>query len=91
MGNGMNMAADISVLMSVYFKEKPEYIRECFESLLRQTLQANEWVVVEDGKLKSHLNGLSTTVGEVGVLKIARCDHSHNFAEVATKRLKKLC
>lgn len=51
----MNMAADISVLMSVYFKEKPEYIRECFESLLRQTLQANEWVVVEDGKLTDEI------------------------------------
>ena len=40
-----------SVLMSVYIKEKPEYMRQCFESLLRQTVKGNEWVVVEDGPL----------------------------------------
>ena len=49
------MKADISVLMSVYYKEKPEYMRQCFDSLLRQTLLANEWVIVEDGKLTDEL------------------------------------
>lgn len=49
------MVADISVLMSVYYKEKPEYIRQCFDSLLNQTLQANEWVIVEDGKLTDEI------------------------------------
>ena len=42
---------NLSVLMSIYIKEKPEYVRQCFESLLNQTVQANEWVVVEDGPL----------------------------------------
>lgn len=49
------MEANISVLMSIYYKEKPEYIRQCFDSLLNQTLQANEWVVVEDGKLTNEI------------------------------------
>lgn len=44
-----------SVLMSVYIKEKPEYMRQCFESLLRQTVKGNEWVVVEDGPLTPEL------------------------------------
>ena len=47
--------ADLSVLMSVYVKEKPEYLRECFESLLGQTVAAKEWVVVEDGPLTKEL------------------------------------
>lgn len=47
-----------SVLMSIYIKEKPEYARECFESLLRQSIQAAEWVIVEDGPLTSELYGL---------------------------------
>ncbi len=47
--------ADLSVLMSLYFKEKPEYVEECFQSLLRQTVQADEWVVVEDGPLTDEL------------------------------------
>ncbi len=47
--------AGLSVLMSLYFKEKPEYVEECFQSLLRQTVQADEWVVVEDGPLTDEL------------------------------------
>lgn len=46
---------DFSVLMSLYIKEKPEYVEECFQSLLRQTVQASEWVVVEDGPLSDGL------------------------------------
>ena len=42
---------EFSVLMSVYIKENPEYLRECFESLLLQTVQPKEWVIVEDGPL----------------------------------------
>lgn len=45
----------ISVLMSVYFKEKAEYVEQCFESLLKQTIPAKEWVVVEDGPLNEDL------------------------------------
>jgi len=45
----------ISVLMSVYIKEKAEYVRTCFESLLKQTVKATEWVVVEDGPLSDEL------------------------------------
>lgn len=47
--------AKLSVLMSLYIKEKPEYVEQCFQSLLRQTVQANEWVVVEDGPLTEEL------------------------------------
>lgn len=44
-----------SVLMSLYIKEKPQYVEECFQSLLRQTVKADEWVVVEDGPLTEEL------------------------------------
>ena len=50
--------AELSVLMSLYIKEKPEYARACFESLLRQTVQADEWVVVEDGPLTDSMYAL---------------------------------
>lgn len=49
-----------SVLMSVYSKEKPEYLEECFESLLRQTCLADEWVVVKDGPLTDALEKILT-------------------------------
>lgn len=48
----------LSVLMSLYIKEKPEYAKACFESLLKQTVQANEWVIVEDGSLTENMYAL---------------------------------
>lgn len=50
--------AQLSVLMSIYIKERPENVKECFDSLLRQTVQADEWVVVEDGPLTKELYSL---------------------------------
>ena len=47
-----------SVLMSLYIKEKPEFARACFESLARQTVQADEWLIVEDGPLTPELYAL---------------------------------
>lgn len=52
------MQKKFSVLMSLYIKEKPEYTRQCFESLLRQTVQATEWVIVEDGPLTQDMYAL---------------------------------
>ena len=45
-----------SVLMSLYYKEKPEYLESCLESLLKQTCQAQEWVIVKDGPLGTDLD-----------------------------------
>lgn len=44
-----------SVLMSLYYKEKPEYLEECLESLLKQTCPAQQWVIVKDGPLDEKL------------------------------------
>ena len=44
-----------SVLMSVYYKEKPEYLKAAIDSVLEQTLPANEIVLVEDGPLTEEL------------------------------------
>lgn len=46
---------NFSVLMSVYFKEKPEFLRESIDSILRQTLKPTEIVIVFDGKLTDEL------------------------------------
>lgn len=44
-----------SVLMSVYKKEKADYLQVCLESLMDQTLQADEYVIIEDGPLTDEL------------------------------------
>ncbi|EFJ0086060.1 amylovoran biosynthesis protein AmsE, partial [Escherichia coli] len=42
---------NFSVLMSLYIKEKPEYLHECLKSLYEQTKQADEIVLVYDGPI----------------------------------------
>ena len=44
-----------SVLMSVYKKEKPEYLRMALDSMLNQTVPPDEIVLVEDGRLTDAL------------------------------------
>lgn len=44
-----------SVLLSIYYKEKPEYFRECMESIYSQTVLPDEMVLVEDGQLTEEL------------------------------------
>jgi O104-antigen biosynthesis beta-1,3-galactosyltransferase len=45
------MPLNLSVLMSVYDRESPAYLRQCLDSLVSQTLLADEVVIVEDGPL----------------------------------------
>ncbi len=45
-----------SVLMSVYYKEKPEWLDFSINSMMNQTLQPNEFVIVEDGPLTKNLD-----------------------------------
>lgn len=45
------MCQKYSFLMSVYYKENPEYLEESIKSMLNQTIVPDEIVIVEDGKL----------------------------------------
>lgn len=50
---------NFSVLISVYRKEKPEYLRASLDSIFNQTLQPDEVVLVEDGPLRKELYEVS--------------------------------
>ncbi len=52
------MSNKFSVLMSIYAKETTANARACFDSLLAQTVPADEWVIVEDGPLTEELYAL---------------------------------
>lgn len=47
--------------MSVYFKEKPEYLKEAISSILNQTVKTDDFVIVCDGPLG---NGLESVITE---------------------------
>ena len=50
--------ADFSVLMSVYIKEQPEYLRDSLTSIFNQTLTAKEVILIKDGPLTDELNAV---------------------------------
>lgn len=58
------MQKKFSVLMSLYIKEKTEYAKACFDSLLVQTVPATQWVIVEDGPLSREMYALLQTYEE---------------------------
>lgn len=45
-----------SVLMSVYYKEKPEFLKQSMDSIWNQTVQTNDFVLVCDGPLTTELD-----------------------------------
>lgn len=50
-----DMDKDYSILMSVYYKEKPEFLKSAIESMLNQTVPPEQFVIVEDGRLTDGL------------------------------------
>lgn len=50
-----NSYIKFSVLMSVYYKENPEWLRAALNSIVNQTLMPDEIVLVEDGELTENL------------------------------------
>lgn len=50
------MEKKYSVLMSVYYKEKPEWLDYSIDSMFKQTIIPDEFVLIEDGPLNSDLD-----------------------------------
>ena len=66
-----------SVLMSVYHKEMPEYLKQAIESIQAQTLSTNDFVLVCDGPLNEQLDSVIATkrqeMGEsLNVVRLAK-------------------
>ncbi len=53
-----------SVLMSVYVKEKPEFLRESMESMFAQTFPTDDFVLVCDGPLTEELDAVIAEMQE---------------------------
>lgn len=49
---------EFSVLMSVYYKENPEYLKLSLDSVIKQTVSAAEIVLIKDGPLTKELDDI---------------------------------
>lgn len=47
---------EYSILMSVYYKEKPEFLKISINSMLEQSVRPSEFIIVKDGPLPNNLN-----------------------------------
>lgn len=56
----MNLKTDdkYSVLMTVYIKEKSEYLKQSISSMIKQTLKPDEIVIVKDGPVTDDLQAV---------------------------------
>jgi glycosyltransferase involved in cell wall biosynthesis len=52
------MEQTYSVLMSVYYREKAEYLRQSIESVVHQTISPDEFMIVCDGTLTDELDAV---------------------------------
>lgn len=59
-----------SVLMSVYYKEKPEYLQQSIESILHQTAPTDDFVLVCDGPLNPELDSVISKYTTLHVVRL---------------------
>ncbi len=70
-----------SVLMSVYVKENPEYLKQSIDSILKQTVKTDEFIIVCDGPLTEGLNQVlyQYEVSNPDIIKIIRLKHNQGL------------
>lgn len=56
--DGLFMPVNYSVLMSVYYKEHPDYLRQSMQSIYDQTIPTDDFVLVCDGPLTPELDAV---------------------------------
>jgi len=72
MAGGKKEYPKYSVLMTVYIKEKAEYLKAAIDSMLNQTVKLSEFVLVEDGPLTEELNKLINEYEKNPIFKIIK-------------------
>lgn len=84
------MATPYSVLMSVYYKESPEYLRTSMESIYGQSVHTNDFVVVCDGPLTPELDEVLREKQEKfgGTLHIHRLEKNGGLGNALNEGLK---
>ena len=79
----MEIYSEYSVLMSVYYKERPEYLKASIESIQAQTYPAKDFVLVCDGPLTPELDAVieekKTALG--AVLQVVRLEKNSGLGK----------
>lgn len=84
------MMQNYSVLMSVYYKEKPQYLKQAMESIQRQTVPTDDFVLVCDGPLNDALDAvIAAKQQEMGsALNVVRLARNGGLGNALNKGIK---
>ena len=79
-----------SVLMSVYHKEKAEYLKTAMQSMFDQTAQTNDFVLVCDGPLTDELDSVIDEIYALhsDILNIVRLSENRGLGNALNEGLK---
>ena len=78
-----------SVLLSLYYKENPQSLKDSLESIINQTLQANEIVLVKDGPLTKDLELVLDSYSKQNInLKIVPLAQNKGLGKALNEGLK---
>lgn len=79
-----------SVLMSVYHKEKPEYLKQAIESIQAQTLPTDDFVLVCDGPLNDALDAViaKKAAGDGEILNVVRLAKNGGLGNALNEGIK---
>ena len=78
-----------SVLMSLYAKERPEYLRQSLDSVFNQTFQPNEVVLVLDGPITCELKSVVDEFeSKYSTLKIVPLAENRGLGKALNEGLK---
>lgn len=78
-----------SVLMSIYYKAEPEWFRQSVDSMLNQTVPADDFVIVCDGPLTRELEAILTRLEEdhPGLFQFIRLEQNVGIGAAANAGL----
>lgn len=79
-----------SVLMSVYHKEKPEYLRQSMDSIFAQSIPTDDFVLVCDGPLNDELDKVieEMMAAHAAVLKVIRLEKNVGLGNALNHGIK---
>ena len=87
--NQTNKIMSFSVLMYIYKAEKPSYLTMSLNSVLNQTLQASEIIIVEDGPLTTDLYAiLDEFESKNPIIRRLRLSENHGLGYALCEGLK---
>ena len=75
-------------LMSVYYKDNPEWLEESINSMLDQTVQPDEVLILKDGKLTKELEEVLNKYKENQIIKVIGFEKNRGLGPVLADGVK---